>query len=182
MNKYEELKNKIDEEIKSIKEHELKLNKLKEEIDKAEQEENSSNKMLFEIGEYYYHISTAGRIIIDVWNEDEIDFKRLSQENAFKIRQEAEDKLFQLRLEGKAREFRRINNCDVSEEDWKNMNKNKYYIYYSLINGIAIDSHCINIEPTKLGFFNSEEMVKKFAEENKKDLLKYFDIEMKLNK
>ena len=29
MNKYEELKNKIDEEIKSIKEHELKLNELK---------------------------------------------------------------------------------------------------------------------------------------------------------
>ena len=66
MAKYEELKNKIDEEIKSIKEHELKLNELKEEIDKAEQEENSSNKMPFEKGEDYYHISTAGRIIIDV--------------------------------------------------------------------------------------------------------------------
>ena len=38
MNKYEELKNKIDEEIKSIKEHELKLNELKEKIDKTEQE------------------------------------------------------------------------------------------------------------------------------------------------
>ena len=44
------------------------------------------------------------------------------------------------------------------------------------------DSDCNNIESTKLGFFNSEEMVKKFVEENKKDLLKYFDIEMKLNK
>ena len=182
MNKYEELKNKIDEEIKSIKEHELKLNELKEEIDKAEQEEKCSNKMLFEIGEDYYYISTAGEIAFDEWDNDEIDMWRFNQGNAFKTGQEAEDKLFQLRLEGKAREFRRINNCDVSEEDWKNMNKNKYYIYYSLINGIAIDSHCINIEPTKLGFFNSEEMVKKFVEENKEDLLKYFDIEMKLNK
>ena len=60
MNKYEELKNKIDEEIKSIKEHELKLNELKEEIDKAEQEENSSNKMPFEKGEDYYYTFTAG--------------------------------------------------------------------------------------------------------------------------
>ena len=182
MAKYEELKNKIDEEIKSIKEHELKLNELKEEIDKAEQEEKCSNKMLFEIGENYYYIFRAGEIDFDKWDNDEIDMWRFNQGNAFKTRQEAKDKLFQLTLEGKAREFRRINNCDVSEEDWKNMNKNKYYIYYSLINGIAIDSHCINIEPTKLGFFNSEEMVKKFLEENKKDLLKYFDIEMKLNK
>ena len=182
MAKYEELKNKIDEEIKSIKEHELKLNELKEEIDKAEQEENSSNKMLFEIGENYYYIFRAGEIDFDKWDNDEIDMWKLNQGNAFKTEEEAEDKLFQLRLEGKARKFRRINNCDVTEEDWKNMNKNKYYIYYSLINGIAINSHCINIEPTKLGFFNSEEMVKKFVEENKKDLLKYFDIEMKLNK
>lgn len=182
MNKYEELKNKIDEEIKSIKEHELKLNELKEEIDKAEQEENSSNKMPFEIGENYYYIFRAGEIDFDKWDNDEIDMWKLNQGNAFKTEEEAEDKLFQLRLEGKAREFRRINNCNVTEEDWKNMNKNKYYIYYSLINGIAIDSHCINIEPTKLGFFNSEEMVKKFVEENKKDLLTYFDIEMKLNK
>ena len=182
MNKYEELKNKIDEEIKSIKEHELKLNELKEEIDKAEQEENSSNKMLFEIGENYYYIFRAGEIDFDKWDNDEIDMWKLNQGNAFKTEEEAEDKLFQLRLEGKAREFRRINNCNVTEEDWKNMNKNKYYIYYSLINGIAINSHCINIEPTKLGYFNSEEMVKKFVEENKKDLLKYFNIEMKLNK
>ena len=182
MAKYEELKNKIDEEIKSIKEHELKLNELKEEIDKTEQEENSSNKMLFEIGENYYYIFRAGEIDFDKWDNDEIDMWKLNQGNAFKTEEEAEDKLFQLRLEGKARKFRRINNCDVSEEDWKNMNKNKYYIYYSLINGIAINSHCINIEPTKLGFFNSEEMVKKFVEENKKDLLKYFDIEIKLSK
>ena len=182
MAKYEELKNKIDEEIKSIKEHELKLNELKEEIDKAEQEENSSNKMLFEIGENYYYIFRAGEIDFDKWDNDEIDMWKLNQGNAFKTEEEAEDKLFQLRLEGKARKFRRINNCDVTEEDWKNMNKNKYYIYYSLINGIAINSHCINIEPTKLGFFNSEEMAKKFVEENKKDLLKYFNIEMKLNK
>ena len=182
MNKYEELKNKIDEEIKSIKEHELKLNELKEEIDKAEQEENSSNKMPFEIGENYYYIFRAGEIDFDKWDNDEIDMWKLNQGQVFKTKEESEDKLFQLRLEGKAREFRRINNCNVSEEDWKNMNKNKYYIYYSLINGIAINSHCINIEPTKLGFFNSEEMVKKFVEENKKDLLKYFDIEMKLNK
>ena len=180
MNKYEELKNKIDEEIKSIKEHELKLNELKEEIDKAEQEEKC-NKMPFEIGEDYYYIF-GGEIDFGKWDNDGVDIWKFNQGNAFKTEEEAEDKLFQLRLESKAREFRRINNCDVSEEDWKNMNKNKYYIYYSLINGIAINSHCINIEPTKLGFFNSEEMVKKFVEENKKDLLKYFNIEMKLNK
>lgn len=182
MNKYEELKKKTKEEIQLIKQHELKLNELKEEIDKAEQEEKCSNKMPFEKGEDYYYISTAGEIAFNEWVNDSIDIWRFNQGNAFKTRQEAEDKLFQLRLEGKAREFRRINNCDVSEEDWKNMNKNKYYIYYSLINGIAINTHCVNIEPTKLGFFNSEEMVKKFVEENKKDLLKYFDIEMKLNK
>lgn len=180
MNKYEELKNKIDEEIKSIKEHELKLNELKEEIDKAEQEEKC-NKMPFEIGEDYYYIF-GGEIDFGKWDNDGVDMWKLNQGNAFKTEEEAEDKLFQLNLEGKAREFRRINNCNVTEEDWKNMNKNKYYIYCSLINGIAIDSHCINTEPTKLGYFNSEEMVKKFVKENKEDLLKYFDIEMKLNK
>ena len=84
MNKYEELKNKIDEEIKSIKEHELKLNELKEEIDKAEQEEKCSNKMLFEIGEDYYCISNFGEIIHDEWSNDEVDFWRFNQANIFK--------------------------------------------------------------------------------------------------
>ena len=178
-NKYEELKNRIDEEIKSIEESKSKLNELIEEVKKAEQEENSSNKMPFEKGEDYYHISTAGRIMIDVWNEDKVDFRRLSQENAFKIRQEAEDKLFQLRLEGKIREFRRINNCNVNEEDLRNINNRKYYICYNLVNGIIIDIVCTNIEPTKLGYFKSREMAERFVESNKKDLIKYFKIEMR---
>ncbi len=182
MNKYEELKNKIDEEIKSIKEHELKLNELKEEIDKAEQEEKCSNKMLFKIGEDYYYISTAGEIAFDEWDNYEIDMWRFNQGNAFKTEKEAEDKLFQLRLEGKARKFRRINNCDVTEEDWRNTNKNKYYIYYSLIRGIATVSNNLIINPTKLGYFSSKEIAEKFVEENKEDLIKYFDIEMKLSK
>lgn len=178
MNKYEELKNKINEEIKSIKQHELKLNELKEEIDKVEQEEKCNNKMPFETGEDYYHIPTAGPIMIDVWSDDEVDIWRLNQGNAFKTRQKAEDKLFQLRLEGKAREFRRINNCNVSEEDLRNSNEFNYCIYYSLICGIAIEEHNIIIEPTKLGYFKTKEMAKKFVEENKKDLIKYFKIEM----
>lgn len=178
MAKYEELKNKIDEEIKSIKEHELKLNELKEEVKKAEQEEKCNNKMPFETGEDYYHIPTAGPIMIDVWSDDEVDIWRLNQGNAFKTRQETEDKLFQLTLEGKAREFRRINNCNVAEEDLRNINNRKYYIYYNLVKGITIGTDSVNIEPTKLGYFNSEEMVKKFVEENKEDLLKYFKIEM----
>ena len=182
MNKYEELKNKIDEEIKSIKEHELKLNELKEEIDKAEQEENSSNKMPFEKGDECYYITISRYIVSDTWDNDKINFWKLSQGNAFKTRQEAEDKLFQLTLEGKAREFRRINNCNVTEEDWRNTNKNKYYIYYSLIRGIATVSNNLVLNLNKLGYFNSEEMAKKFVEENKEDLLKYFEIEMKLSK
>ena len=182
MNKYEELKNKIDEEIKSIKEHELKLNELKEKIDKTEQEENSSNKMPFEIGENYYYIFRAGEIDFDKWDNDEIDMWKLNQGQVFKTKEESEDKLFQLRLEGKAREFRRINNCDVTGEDLRNINNRQYYIYYNLVRGITIGTYNVKIEPTKLGYFNSEEMVKKFVEENKKDLLKYFDIEMKLNK
>ena len=54
MNKYEELKNKIDEEIKSIEESKSKLNELIEEVKKAEQEEKCSNKMLFKKREDYY--------------------------------------------------------------------------------------------------------------------------------
>ena len=182
MNKYKELKNKIDEEIKSIKEHELKLNELKEEIDKAEQEENSSNKMPFKKEENYYYIFRAREIDFDKWDNDEIDMWKLNQGNAFKTEEEAEDKLFQLRLEGKARKFRRINNCDVTEEDWRNTNKNKYYIYYSLIRGIATVSNNLVLNLNKLGYFNSEEMTKKVVEENKEDLLKDFEIGMKLSK
>ena len=182
MAKYEELKNKIDEEIKSIKEHELKLNELKEEIDKAEQEEKCSNKMLFEIGENYYYIFRTGEIDFDKWDNDEIDMWKLNQGNAFKTEEEAEDKLFQLRLEGKAREFRRINNCSVTEKDLRDSNKFNYCIYYSSINGIAIEGNSIVIEPNKLGYFNSKKMAEKFMEENKEDLIKYINIEMKLSK
>ena len=145
---------------------------------KAEQEEKCSNKMLFKKREDYYHISTAGQIIIDVWNDDKIDFRRLSQENAFKTRQKAEDKLFQLKLEGKAREFRRINNCNVTKEDLRNINNRKYYIYYNLVKGITIGTDSTNIEPTKLGYFKSKEMAERFVEENEEDLIKYFKIEM----
>lgn len=106
----------------------------------------------------------------------------LNQGNTFKTKKDAEDKLFQLRLEGKAREFRRINNCDVTKEDWINVDKAKHYIYYSLINGIVIELCSYDIDSNKLGYFNSKEMAEKFMEENKEDLIKYFDIEMKLSK
>ena len=178
MAKYEELKNKIDEEIKSIKEHELKLNELKEEIDKAEQEEKCSNKMLFEIGEDYYCISNFGEIIHDEWSNDEVDFWRFNQANIFKNKEDAKDKLFQLKVEAKAREFRRINNCDVDKEDLRNINNRKYYIYYNLVRGITIGTYSVNIEPTKLGYFNSEEMANRFTKENEEDLIKYFKIKM----
>ena len=181
MNKYKELKNKIDEEIKSIKEHELKLNELKEEIDKAEQEENSSNKMPFEIGEDYYYISTAGEIDFDEWRNDEVDFWRFNQGNAFKTRQEAEDKLFQLKLEAKAKEFIRANNCAVTEEEFERDEDNEYGIYYDIKEN-CIDYYIASkVEVNKFGYFNSFEMITKFIEENEEDLLKYFEIELKLN-
>lgn len=182
MNKYEELKNRIDEEIKSIKEHELKLNELKEEIGKAKEEERSNNEIPFKLGDGYYSIAVLGDICFDKWDNDRIDRWKLNQGNAFKTKEEAEDKLFQLRLEGKAREFRRINNCDVTEKDLRNSNEFNYCIYYSLINGIAIEGNSIVIEPNKLGYFNSKRMAEKFMEENKEDLIKYINIEMKLNK
>ena len=47
-----------------------------------------------------------------------------------------------LRLEDKAREFRKTNNCDVDEEDLKNINNRKYYIYYNLIKRIFPYSYC----------------------------------------
>lgn len=181
-NKYEELKNKIDEEIKSIKEHELKLNELKEEIDKVEQEERNNNEIPFKLGDGYYSIAVLGDICFDKWDNDEIDRWKLNQGNIFKTEEEARDKLFQLELEAKAREFRRSNNCDVTEKDLRNSNEFNYCIYYNLISGIAIENHSIVIEPNKLGYFNSKEMAKKFIKENKEDLLKYFDIEMKLSK
>lgn len=182
MNKYEELKNRIDEEIKSIKEHELKLNELKEEIGKVKEEERSNNEIPFKLGDGYYSIAVLGDICFDKWDNDGIDRWKLNQGNTFKTEQEAGDKLFQLRLEGKAREFRRINNCSVTEKDLRDSNKFNYCIYYSLISGIIIESHSVVIRPNKLGYFNSEEMTEKFMEENKEDLIKYFDIEMKLNK
>lgn len=177
-NKYEELKNRIDEEIKSIEGSKSRLNELIEEVKKAEQEERSNNEIPFEIGDECYYISISGYIVFDEWDNDEIDMWRFSQGHVFKTKKETEDKLFQLKLEAKAREFRRINNCDVAEEDLRNINNRKYYIYYNLVKGIRISIDSVNIEPTKLGYFNSEEMVKKFVEENKEDLIKYFKIEM----
>lgn len=177
-NKYEQLKNKIDEEIKSIEESKSKLNKLIEEVKKAEQEEKCSNKMPFEIGDECYYISISGYIVSDKWDNDVIDMWRFSQGHVFKTKEETEDKLFQLKLEAKAREFRRINNCDVTEKDLRNSNEFNYCIYYNLISGIAIENHSIVIEPNKLGYFNSKEMAKKFIKENKEDLIKYFKIEM----
>lgn len=184
-NKYEELKNRIDEEIKSIEESKSKLNELIEEVEKAEQEEKCNNKMPFEIGEGYYFISTVGSVVFGTWDNDEIDFWKLSQGQVFKTEQEAEDKLFQLTLEGKAREFRRVNNCDVSKEDLRNMTNCKYYIYYNLdyiyynlVNGITIGTDSVKIETTKLGYFKSREMANRFIKENEEDLIKYFKIEM----
>lgn len=180
MNKYKELKNRIDNEIQIIEKHKSKLNELKEEIDKIEKKKKNSNT--FKLGDGYYYISNAGDIMHDVWDDDKIDFWRFNQGNIFKVEEEAKDKLFQLRVEAKAKEFRKINNCGVTVKDWINVDKVKYYIYYSLINGVTIGLYGIAIEPNKLGHFNSKQMAKSFVEANKKDLLKYFDIEMKLNK
>lgn len=134
--------------------------------------------MLFEIGEDYYCISNFGEIIHDEWSNDEVDFWRFNQANIFKNKEDAKDKLFQLKVEAKAREFRRINNCDVDKEDLRNINNRKYYIYYNLVRGITIGTYSVNIEPTKLGYFNSEEMANRFTKENEEDLIKYFKIKM----
>ena len=182
MNKYEELKNKIDEEIKSIKEHELKLNELKEEIDKVEQEENSSNGIPFKLGDEYYCISNFGEIIHDEWSNGEVDFWRFNQANIFKTKEDAKDKLFQLKVEAKAREFIRDNNCAVTEEEFERDEDNEYGIYYDIKEN-CIDYYIASkVEVNKFGYFNSFEMITKFIEENEEDLLKYFEIELKLNK
>ena len=178
MNKYEELKNKINEEIKSIEGSKSRLNELIEEVKKAEQEERSNNEIPFKIGEKYYYIATAEEIAFNKWVNDSIDIWRFNQGNTFKTEKDAEDKLFQLRLEGKARKFKRINNCDVTGEDLRNVDNNKYYVYYNLVRGIRISFNNVTIEQTKLGYFKTKQMAEKFIKENKEDLIKYFEIEM----
>lgn len=182
-NRCEELKNRIKEEMQLIKEHELKLNQLKDEMDKVVQEEKNSNKIPFKEEERYYCVGSNG-IYSYTWGRDKLDYWQLNQNNAFKTKQEAKDKLFQLELEGKAREFRRINNCNVSEEEWNDLEKCKFAIdCYGDINTEYPIAYYIlreRINADSLGFFNSREMIEKFIEENVKDLIKYFKIARKL--
>lgn len=180
MNKYEELKNRIDNEIQIIEKHKSKLDELKEEIDKMEKEEKNSNT--FKLGDEYYCISNFGEIIHDEWSNGEVDFWRFNQANIFKTKEDAKDKLFQLKVEAKAREFIRDNNCAVTEEEFERDEDNEYGIYYDIKEN-CIDYYIASkVEVNKFGYFNSFEMITKFIEENEEDLLKYFEIELKLNK
>ena len=180
MNKYKELRNRIDNEIQIIEKHKSRLDELKEEIDKMEKEEKNSNT--FKLGDGYYYISNSGDIIHDVWDNDEVDFWRFNQANIFRTEEDAEDKLFQLKIEAKAREFIRDNNCAVTEEEFERDADNEYCIYYDIKEN-CIDYYIASkVEVNKLGYFNSFEMITKFMEENEEDLLKYFQIELKLNK
>lgn len=162
----------IEELKKLIQDETEKLIELTSRINELENKEKNNNKVWIpKEEEKYYYVTHFGTIEEFHWRNHDLDYYKLYQDNIFKTKEEAEFKLFKLKLEGKARKVQ-IENNDIT--DWNDKNKIKYFIYYSFKYERLDYAGTYTNRAYKLGVFTSKEICEKFIEDNKEDLIKYF--------
>ena len=121
-------------------------------------------------GEKYYSISTKGKIGSYSFCNDDFDKEIIDFGNYFKTQEEAERKLFEIRLHRQLELFALENND--TEITW-DINSEKYLINYSKDMGIVIDK-VYTLKDFGQVYFTSKEVAEKAIETFKDDLIRYF--------
>ena len=161
--KKEELLN----ELKQLeKDFNTKVADIKKQIEECDKKVFKPSKF----GEKYYTISTKGKIGSYSFCNDDFDKEIIDFGNYFKTQEEAERKLFEIRLHRQLELFALENND--TEITW-DINSEKYLINYSKDMGIVIDK-VYTLKDFGQVYFTSREIAEKALETFKNDLIRYF--------
>ena len=121
-------------------------------------------------GEECYSISTNGNVHAYIFYNDNVDKEIIGFGNYFKTKEEAERKVFEIKLHRQLELFALENND--AEIDW-NDGSEKYMINYKKDNGIFIDT-VYTLKIFGQVYFTSREIAEKALETFKYDLIRYF--------
>ena len=154
-----------------------KLKQLEEDFntqvaDIKKQIEECDNKVFepIKLGEKYYSISINGEVFTYKFYNDNLDKDLIHFGNYFKTQEEAERKVFEIRLHRQLELFALENN--ETEIDWNDMSK-KYVINYGKDMGVFIDM-VYTLKIFGQVYFTSKEIAEKALETFQDDLLRYF--------
>ena len=134
------------------------------------------DKKVFEpikLGKEYYSISTNGKVHTYIFYEDNVDKELISFGNYFKTKEEAERKLFEIKLHRQLELFALENN--ETEIDWNDEGRGseKYIIIYRIDVGILINKVYSSKDFGQV-YFTSKEIAEKAIETFKYELIRYF--------
>ena len=121
-------------------------------------------------GEEYYSISTNGNVHAYIFYEDNVDKELINFGNYFKTKEEAERKVFEVKLHRQLELFALENN--ETEINW-NDNSKKYIISYNTHGRLFIDD-VYSLKDFGQVYFAPEEVARKAIETFKDDLIRYF--------
>ena len=141
---------------------------------KAREEEEKNKWWTPKVGEEYYYIKADGHDgHISTTNNDDfpMDNDNIKLGNAFKTKEEAERKLFELTLHHKLEKFAYENND--REIEWDD-NSSKYYIYYDYSMKIIRADSIFASKYYGQVYFSSKEIAEKAIGTFKDDLTRYF--------
>lgn len=110
----------------TIQELEEQIKVLQEEIEKMKvaEKEKKSSKWKPKVGERYYFISNSGNVDWLTWYDDDFDVWRYNNMPIFQTEAECEQYK-------KFREDVKTRSYEFNEEEWEDINIQKYFIYFS---------------------------------------------------
>lgn len=141
--------------MSSVKELEARVKILTEEIERLKRQEKTEEfEYPFEEFESYWTIGSGGDIYQAMWTNHDLDFKRYSQGNVFKTKQEAQYEHDKRVLLTKIRQFR-----EKCNGDWEpKIHENKYYITFNVEkNKLESNWYCTLGTFDLFGYFKHEE-------------------------
>lgn len=138
------------------------------------EEQNERDIYNLNLNDKYFSISADMQVNEFNFLGDKVDYGLILQGNAFTTRQQALDRIFQIKLEEKARLYRLDNECDIDE---KKLCKYTIAIDWGNQNEIIVQAFINSYVSNRLGFFRTSFQAKKFIKKYKKELERYFEIE-----
>lgn len=138
------------------------------------EEQNERNIYNLNLNDTYFSISADMQINKFNFLGDKVDYGLILQGNAFTTKQQALDRVFQIKLEEKARLYRLENECDIDKSKLR-----KYAIAIDCGNKdkIIVQAFVNSYTPNRLGYFSTSFRARNFIKNYKKELERYFEIE-----
>ena len=147
------------------KEYEERMAKLEKELKELKETEIEDDEFP-RLGEQYWFVDTDGYVVRSYWSDDTDDNYRKDFLRIFKTKKECKRYLeIQKAFKEKSKNF---------EPNWKDVNQDKYYLFYDNISNSIKISYLSTVQIKSL-FFKSKEVLEELISRfGKEDIKKYY--------